>query len=534
MKESAIACVLLAVIVGCGIFIRFQATNESMWLDECHTAWAVDADSPSAVAQRAADGNQPPLYFEIVWAVTQLLGLSEFSLRVVSLVAGSLLMIVAAIWAKGLTNRWSAAVLVAGLIAFDGQFIYYASEARSYALVQLIGLIQAIFFWRILARQYKHDAQASESVRGKAIHSLALRACILPLTIWTLLSIALLYCHYTSVWVLAAEGFIVLLLAVMQRKLPLNFLIAGGAIVAAMVPVWLNISTVFDRRSNWSSVSSTAQLWSDVEPWLVHWIMIPIGFALAAWLVSVIRPSEEQQSADRSKDWLLWLWIALWAIIGPIGIAAADWLEIAPMALVRYSAVCWVAMALLAGLCLKQYSRPVSWAVAAIILGSSFFGNWWTSDLYEAGRLPPFRSEDWVTTVTQIAESDSHEPIFQFADVIEDIDALTDSDPRFQQYLLFPILGADAVRDGEHRIPDRQQVIAMPTWNLQFTKQQLNSIRDAKGGWLIFRGDLDYALIIPGELERFLGQPIEFKFIPNERIPDSSVHLIRIRTQPAN
>jgi len=40
-------------------------------------------------------------------------------------------MVAAPLFAKALTDRWSAAVLVAGLIAFDGFFIYHASEARS-------------------------------------------------------------------------------------------------------------------------------------------------------------------------------------------------------------------------------------------------------------------------------------------------------------------------------------------------------------------------------------------------------------------
>ena len=527
MRESIFAWFLLAIIIGAGIFIRANAVSEPMWLDECHTAWVVDAGSVTVVADRAADGNQPPLYFAIVWCVTQLLKLSEFSLRLVSLVAGSLLMIVAAFWTKHLTNRWSAAVLVAGLIAFDGQFIFYASEARSYALVQLIGLVQAIYFWKAvtgefnLEVQYKPEAQASEFNREQSNSTPSLIA-------WTLLSIAVLLCHYTSVWILVAEALLLGILVVFRKRVSLKFLIAGITIIAATLGVWSNISTVFDRRSNWSSVSSIETLWTDVEPWLVHWMLIPIGFAIAGWLLSIVQPQQSDDKGD-SNDWLLWTWITFWALLGPIGIATADWLEVAPMALVRYSAVCWVAVAIFAGLSLKQFSTITSWVFAAVILSSSFFGNWFVQDAITARSQPPFRSEDWVTPVEQIAASNSKEPIFQFADVIEDIDALSETDERFQQYLRFPILGADALRSGVTRIADAQKITAMPTWNLQFTKEQLDSIRAAKGCWLIFRGDFNYALIIPKELERYLNQPIEFKFIPNNRMPDSRVHLIRVR-----
>ena len=522
MKESVIACILLTVVISLGIFVRVSSTAEPMWLDECHTAWAVNADSLSVVAGRAADGNQPPLYFALVWSVTQVFGLTEFSLRLVSLVAGSAMIIITSLWARALTNRWSAAILVAGLVAFDGQFIFYATEARSYALLQLIGLIQAIFFWRILAfnidqEKYKPDAQASESFTNDRIPQL------IAYSTWTLLSIAILYCHYTGVWLLIAEAIVVFALAAINRKFPTHFLAAAIAIVAALAPAWWNVATVFGRRENWSTVSSNALLWSDVEPWLVHWILIPLGFTFAAWTIGFIQPGKD--STDKRNDWTLWLWIALWAIIGPTGIASAAALGVAPMALVRYSIVCWVAIAIFATLPLKLASIRVSWIVAAIILASNFYGNWWAQELRSFKQFPTFRDEDWVATATALANLNSSEPVFQLADVIEDIDALTIEDVRFQEYLLFPLRGAEAMQ-GCYRQPE---VSVLPTWNVQFTSEHLDSIRDAKGCWLIVRGDLDYALIIPDVLEQHLRQSIEFKFIPNEQMPQSRVHLIRVR-----
>jgi len=60
MKESFVAIFILTLITAAGLYIRFDAAAEPIWLDECHTAWAVDTDSASEVAARAADGNQPP------------------------------------------------------------------------------------------------------------------------------------------------------------------------------------------------------------------------------------------------------------------------------------------------------------------------------------------------------------------------------------------------------------------------------------------------------------------------------------------
>ena len=309
MKETATACFLLTVIIAAGVFVRASATSEPMWLDECHTAWTIDTESPSTVISRAADGNQPPLYFLAVWAVTQLFGVSEFSLRSVSLVASAALMIVASLWAQKLTKHWSAAFLVAGLIAFDGQFIFYATEARSYSLVQLIGLFQATFFWQLLANRFKHEkpkpeAKASEPSAGKPLPFL------IAYPAFTLLSIAMLYCHYTSVWLLAAETSVIIALAAIDRKFPTAFFFAGIAIVAAMIPTWWNVAEVFNRRSNWSTVSSTRQLWIDVEPWLVHWIMVPLAITFAAWMIGFMQP-KAVNPADQRRERLLWAWIAL-------------------------------------------------------------------------------------------------------------------------------------------------------------------------------------------------------------------------------
>ena len=521
MKESAIAWLALAIIISAGIFVRAVAVGEPMWLDECHTAWAVDADSIAVVASRAADGNQPPLYFGIVWSLTQLMGLSEFSIRLVSLISGSLLMVIASLWAKHLTNRWSAAILVAGLIAFDGQFIFYSSEARSYALVQLIGLVQAACFWQVISSEYQLKGQTGESTNPSS-------RTLAWLFGWTLLSIAILFCHYTSVWILVAELITFVLIAAKHRRFSLKCLLAGVTTVAGCLGGWSNFSTVFDRRSNWANVSSIETLWTDVEPWIVHWILIPAGFAIAGWLASFVQPLNDDTKRP-PPDWLLCGWIMLWGLIGPIAIATADWLGVAPMALVRYSAVCWVAIAIFAALGLIQFTARTSWGVAAIVLASSFFGNWWVSDMITARTLLPFRSEDWVTTVQQIAAADSTEPVFQFGDVIEDVDSFSISDERFQRYLLFPILGAEAVRGGEKTLSDTQPIVPMPTWNIQFSAEHLDSIRQAKGCWLICRGDFNYALIIPDTLDRYLKEPIEFKFIPNEKMLESKVHLIRIR-----
>ncbi|MBW8885306.1 MAG: hypothetical protein JF612_11170, partial [Planctomycetia bacterium] len=73
-----------------GAALRIQPLGESLWLDELHTAWC--AVGPlDEVAQRAAMGNQGPLFYWLEWLTLRLLGPNELSLRLISLLSASLL-----------------------------------------------------------------------------------------------------------------------------------------------------------------------------------------------------------------------------------------------------------------------------------------------------------------------------------------------------------------------------------------------------------------------------------------------------------
>src|SRR6478752_5310680 len=116
--------------------LRLWQARESLWLDELHTAWCAEG-ALGEVTSRAAIGNQSPFFFWLEWLLIWVMGPSELSLRLPSILAGSLLP-VAVFW---LAARWAssgAGLLAAGLVAIDPQTIFYATEARPSALVQLL------------------------------------------------------------------------------------------------------------------------------------------------------------------------------------------------------------------------------------------------------------------------------------------------------------------------------------------------------------------------------------------------------------
>src|SRR5262245_48993574 len=171
IQRSCFGATLVCAIVAAAL--RWMPIHESLWVDELHTAWCA-AGSLDEVASRAAMGNQSPLFAWIEWLLVRLVGPSELSLRLPSLLAGSLLPL-AVYW---LSARWSTSgvgLVAAALITVDPLAIFYATEARPYALVQLLAVT--------------HMATAAE---------LVYRPTVLLRALWVVGAALLFHLHYTT------------------------------------------------------------------------------------------------------------------------------------------------------------------------------------------------------------------------------------------------------------------------------------------------------------------------------------------------
>ena len=71
-----------------GLWFCCSQAGESLWLDELHTSWVVAMGCRRFPPARGA-GNQSPLYFYLEWGVVQLAGQHEWTLRWLSLAAGT-------------------------------------------------------------------------------------------------------------------------------------------------------------------------------------------------------------------------------------------------------------------------------------------------------------------------------------------------------------------------------------------------------------------------------------------------------------
>lgn len=117
----------------------------------------------------------PPLYYVLAWVWTQLTGTGEFGLRSLSALAGVATVPVAYLLGVELRGR-RAGIAAAALVAVNPMLLWYAQEARSYALVVLLATLAALYFVRALRGGRRRDliAWGAFSALALATHYFAI------------------------------------------------------------------------------------------------------------------------------------------------------------------------------------------------------------------------------------------------------------------------------------------------------------------------------------------------------------------------
>ena len=501
------ALLFVLLVAAVGGWVRWLiASSEILWLDELHTSWSV-AGSLGEVYQRALSGNQTPLYFWISWLSVEVFGETEFSLRLVSLIAGTGT-IIAAAW---LVLRWTgstiAAVVTSLLIALDVQFIYYATEARPYALVQFLGVVQVALFWRLInwyGPQIESVEAESETAGSPELTGNSSQ------WVWLSLVTALLfYTHVTSAWLFAGEAIFVCIALLIGKSLK-RLLLASVVAAALCVPAFLQLGQLAARRSNWSSVSSTPELLLQQALPAGIWLLVPA----AAILIAILSGKERGSPAVQKRLGNCQLgFVALWALMPTVLVVAFDLLEVAPMALARYTLVGAAAMPIFAGLAIGFIDvRKIRLFLAIALIAVSLIwspitsGKFVTSG-FDAGELPGLRWEDWKSPVDQINANQAkrNHPVLLASNLIEDVDALENSAAEFQAYVRFPVKGIYQIDtqtpSGTENETSSRQVIAIPTLPGEHTRaSDIETIKNSGGAWLIVRGTPELALEIEDEI----------------------------------
>jgi len=457
--------VLLALVCA-GALLRLVQTRDSLWVDELHTAWTA-LGSLGDVLPRAAIGNQSPLFFWGQWLLVRLFGPSELTLRLTSVVAGSLLPLALCLLALRHTGARPVALAVAGLAAFDPLLLFFASEARPYAALQLL----AVAHVGLLLETWRQPTRARRLglVGGAAL---------------------LFHWHYTAALLLLAEAAGYGLVCWRRRGAlayrPAQAGLDGLAAAALCLPAAPLLLAIFDRRHNWAEFIPQRPWWQmlDPLPWSGGAAVLVLGWlASALWRGRQAEPTpgagDQAQAGDFAVLVLSWLLVPL----------AAAWLltrlDIARLFFPRYLAASAPAALLAAALCTELL--PARWAkglAAGLLVLAGVVTSGIPQQLAIDGRALADRAEDWRGAVawlnTQLEPDDA---VLVASGLIEANALVVSQDPLLAEYCLAPVMSLYRLKI------ERARLEPLPYSNLgELPPAARDLARQHARTWLVVRG----------------------------------------------
>ncbi len=467
------AFALLVVVTIVAALLRAAQAGECLWVDELHTAWTT-AGGLEDVASRAAAGNQSPLYFYLVRTVTTLLGTSEVTLRLPSLVAGIALVPLVYWLTAGWLQCRAAGLLAAVLVAVDPNSIFYAQEARAYALVQLLAVLQLAVFRRLLQADSPPSLPA-----GHKSSQFVLRVA------FVVASATLFYLHYTAALLAVAE--VACYAALWLRRdwrpayrasdLAIDLTVVA-LIGAPLVPHLLEVAS---RRGNWAQfVSATPS--AVMRNAIVVYVLLPLALAL---ILIGVRWAMKQRPLFETVEPRVAVLVIGWLSIPAAVTWVTTYAEVAHLFMLRYLVVSLVAPMVFAALCFALCPAKIPRAMMALVMiAVAVDHSGIVQQLRAHGRITNARNEDWRGAVKLINEStdDAKQPVLVSSGLIE-ADALRGPhDDALRDYCLLPVTGI-------YRINGRPLIPLPYTRPGQLSDDAVLSVINSGGAWLVIRAE---------------------------------------------
>ncbi|MCI0357237.1 MAG: glycosyltransferase family 39 protein [Planctomycetaceae bacterium] len=464
--------VVLAVLVLLGAAMRVWQARESLWLDELHTAWCAMRPLPEVVP-RATIGNQSPLFFWLEWLLVQVLGASELALRLPSLVAGSLLP-AALYW---LTGRWTRqpwlGVLAAWLVVVDPVQIFYATEARPYALVQCLAVVHVGMLAELL-------------VRPRPVLHVA----------FILLGGLLFHLHYTAALLFPAEIAAIALITLLSRQSNAANprLIIGDFLAIALVclPATGNLLAIFARRTNWELFVPQPTLTSVITllPWSWTAAIVLVGQASRLSRLAVGQASRLSDAALDPDDDVPSILFLCWLII-PLLLA---WLltatDTARLFFLRYLIVSAPAALILAVLSVRLIPWRGAQIAAAIAVALLALWSPILPQFAKDRRLIADRHADWRSAIAHFNQQPDRDryPLLLATQLIESDALRSQPNAALTTYCLSPVHSLYPID------ADPSLTFPLPRTNPgQLTPHVRDVVRSRGGAWLIVAGRADAA-----------------------------------------
>lgn len=431
-----------SALVAIGSLIRIYYAQEPLWIDELHTGWVISG-SINDVVPRSAIGNQTPLYYFVVRLLASLFGTTEWVIRTPSLVfsAASIALGQFIVWK--LTKDRVATLSTGLILSLESLSIFWASEARPYAMLQFFAMLQT----------YVLLEQLCTLNRNRLFDfKLLLLTALLPLV------------HLTAMLQIFGQLIFLMILKYLKRDVTCaSISLAAGLLVSVFVlPI---VAQAFQKRSDWNSFSDTGAFIQQILPILV--------IAAAALLFTYSANKKASPSTIQSSAWV-WIFSGSFPVAVAMLLGIAEWL---PIESPRYVAISFVLLPVGLGISisklgLNSFLKFVT--IATLAIGPNPIAH----SLISNGSIPSFRTENWHSAVDQIDQSiNKDETLFLFSNLIEDHRLNTELPRKEIEYLKFPVSGI-------YKLSKRIHVVPMPTfaanrWNNEHISQ-IKSFGSAK------------------------------------------------------
>jgi uncharacterized membrane protein len=243
-----------------GSWLRFtDIGTESLWADELYSVhWA--NKTVGQIFDNASSDVHPPSYYLLLHCWVSVVGSSETAVRALSAVLSILTIPLIAVLGKNLyaieglpnnhrtertadqhtdqhTDRraWQTGLVAAWILTFSHFHIYYAQEARNYALTALCVVWAMIGFVRFFANAAAPLAEPNTSNRDIYRRSAAL---------YIVSNIVMMHTHFFALFVIVAQNVFIASLAVTDRSrfrvIVRHWIFMQCALLLLFVP-WLRI-----------------------------------------------------------------------------------------------------------------------------------------------------------------------------------------------------------------------------------------------------------------------------------------------------
>lgn len=237
---------LVVILLAAGLRLHRLGT-QSLWNDEGASA-AMTLRAPAAIVANSAADIHPPGYYLLLAGWSALTGRSEFALRALSALAGVLSVALVIALGRRLLDR--PAGLIAGAILAAHTFaIYYAQEARMYAL---LGLLATAGMWAlavILTPAQRRDVRRDVQLNVPTAHRF-----------WSFFALALinaagLYTQYAYPLSMIAQGIVFLAVWIPHRDRGLlaRYVAANGLALLLFAP-WMG--TALRQVTGWPNTGT--------------------------------------------------------------------------------------------------------------------------------------------------------------------------------------------------------------------------------------------------------------------------------------